>query len=48
MRRKGATLRCGAQASHCGGFSCCEAPALGAQALVVVALGLSSCDSRAQ
>ena len=21
----GATLRCGAQASHCGGFSCCGA-----------------------
>ena len=28
----GATLRCGAQASHCGGFSCCRARALGAQA----------------
>ena len=26
----GATLCCGAQASHCGGFSCCRAQALGA------------------
>ena len=43
----GATLRCGAQASHCGGFSCCAARALGAQASVVVARGLSSCGSRA-
>ena len=34
---RGATLRCGAQASHCGGFSCCGAWALGAQASVVVA-----------
>ena len=25
----GATLRCGARASHCGGFSCCGAWALG-------------------
>ena len=24
----GATLRCGARASHCGGFFCCEAQAL--------------------
>ena len=28
-----------------GGFSCCRARALGAQASVVVALGLSSCGS---
>ena len=28
----GATLRCGARASHCGGFSCCGARALGVQA----------------
>ena len=41
----GATLCCGAQASHCGGFSCCGAWALGAQASVVVARGLSSCGS---
>ena len=35
-----ATLRCGARASHCGGFSCCGARALGARASVVVARGL--------
>ena len=34
------TLRCGAWASHCGGFSCCGARALGARASVVVAHGL--------
>ena len=38
-----ASLRCGARASNCGGFSCCGARALGAQASVVVAHGLSSC-----
>ena len=27
--------RCGAQVSHCGGFSCCTAQALGAWASVV-------------
>ena len=43
----GATLRCGAQASHYGGFSCWGARVLGAQASVVVAHGLSSCGSRA-
>ena len=45
-----ATLRCGAWASHCGGFSCCRARALGVLASVVVALKLwlSSCGSRAQ
>ena len=37
----GATLCCGVQASHCGGFSCCGAQALGMQASVVVARGLS-------
>ena len=41
----GATLPCGAQASHCGGFSCCRAQALGVRASVVVAHGLSSCGS---
>ena len=41
LQRAGATLRCGAWASHCGGFSCCGALALGAQASVVVAHGLS-------
>ena len=30
----GATLRCGAQASHCGGFSCCRARALERTGLV--------------
>ena len=47
MRRAGATLRCGARASQCGGFFCCGARALGTQASVVVAGGLSSCGSRA-
>ena len=45
MQRAGATLRCGARASHCGGFSCCGAWALGPRASVVAARGLSSCDS---
>ena len=40
LRRAGATLCCGARASHGGGFSCCGARALGAQASVVVACGL--------
>ena len=40
---EGATLRCSARASHCGGFSCCGAWALGARVSVVVACGLSSC-----
>ena len=39
------TIRCGARASHCGGFSCCGARALVAQASVVVAPRLSSCGS---
>ena len=43
----GATLHCGVRASHCGGFSCCGARALGAWASVVVAFRLSSCGSRA-
>ena len=43
----GLLFRCGARASHCGGFSCCGAQALGAWASVVVAHGLSSCGSRA-
>ena len=29
-----------AQASHCGGFSCCRARALGTRASVIVACGL--------
>ena len=40
LRRAGATLRCSVQASHCSGFSC-GARALGVQASVVVAHGLS-------
>ena len=44
----GAILRCSARASHCSGFSCCGAWALGTQASVVVVRGLSSCGSRAQ
>ena len=47
LRRAGATLRCGAQASHCGGFSCCGARALGTRASVVAACSLSSCGLRA-
>ena len=43
--RAGATLRCGARASHCGGFSCCRARALGTWASVVVAHGLQSAGS---
>ena len=41
----GATLCYGAQASHCNGFSCCRARALGTWASVAVARGLSSCGS---
>ena len=47
MQRAKATLHCGARASHCGGFSCFRAWALGARASVVVARGLSSCGSQA-
>ena len=43
----GGTLHCGARASHCGGFSCCGALALGLQASVMVVHGLSSCGSQA-
>ena len=34
-----AALHCGVQASHCGGFSCCRAQALGTWASVFVARG---------
>ena len=47
LRRVGAALRCGARASHHGGFSCCRAQALGVRASVVVARGLISCGSQA-
>ena len=40
LQRTGATLCCSARASHCGGFSCCRARALGARASVVAARGL--------
>ena len=43
----GAILHCSAWASHCGGFSCCGVWALGMQASVVAARGLSSCGMRA-
>ena len=42
-----ATLCCGAQASHCSGFSCCGTRALGVRASAFVARGLSSCGSGA-
>ena len=45
LRQVWATLRCGAQASCCGGFSCCGARALGVRASVVAACGLSSCST---
>ena len=32
LRQVRATLHCGARASHCGGFSCCGARALGERA----------------
>ena len=48
LQPAGATLCCGAWASHCGGFSCCRARALGTWASVVVAQGLSSCGARTQ
>ena len=47
LQLRGATLHCGARASHCSGFSRCGAQALGAWASVVAARGLSSCGSRA-
>ena len=45
LLQAGATLCSGARASHCSGFSCCGARALGTWASVVVARGLSSCGS---
>ena len=42
-----ATLHRGARASHCGGFSCCGARALGMRASAVVARGLSRCGLQA-
>ena len=52
LRRVGATLPCGAWASHCGGFSCCGVWTLGAWAqqlwLVAPERRLSSCGARVQ
>ena len=45
--RADATLRCGARTSHCGGFSCCRAWALGVWASLVAVCGLSSCGTQA-
>ena len=42
---RGATLNCGVRVSHCGGFSCSRAQALGMWASVVVARGLQSAGS---
>ena len=36
LQGAGATLCCGAQASHCGGFCCCRAQVLGAWAPIAV------------
>ena len=43
----GLFFSCDAPDSHCAGFSCCEARALGMHASVVVACGLGSCGSQA-
>ena len=48
LQQAGATPSCGAWASHCGGFSCYGARALGVWASVVVVCGLSSCGAWAQ
>ena len=45
LRRAWATVCCGAQASHCSGFSCCGTKALGLLASVVAALSLGSYDA---
>ena len=45
MRDQGLLLSWGAQASHCSGFSCCTAWALGTWASVTAAPGLSGCGS---
>ena len=44
---QGLLSSCGAWASHCGGFSCCRAQALGPRTSAVVARGLSSGGSQA-
>ena len=45
LQQARAMLRCGAQASYCGSFSCCRAQALGVKASVVATLGLWSTGS---
>ena len=45
LRRAGAALPCSARASHCGGFSCCGAPALGVRVSAVEARRLQSAGS---
>ena len=42
-----AALHCGAEASHCCGFSYCAAPSLGHMGFIFVAHGLSSCRCQA-
>ena len=43
---QGLLYSCSAWASHCGGFSCCWAWALGHRLPIVVACGLNSCGSQ--
>ena len=43
LQHAGPTLPCGAQVSHCSGFSCCGAQASGAWPSVVVSCRLSFC-----
>ena len=47
LQRVGLLSSCGAQASHCCGFSCCGAWTLGRWASVVAMCRLSSCGSQA-
>ena len=44
--KQGLLSSCGAWASHCGGFSCCEAWALGLWESVVAVHGFSSCGNK--
>ena len=43
---QGLLSHCDVQASHCGGFSCCRAQALGCTGSVVVALEISCLEAR--
>ena len=47
VEASGGYSSCGAWASHCSGFSCYRAQALGTWTSVVAARGLSSCGSQA-